>query len=113
MPMKEHFIGEEIRPLREDFDYSASVPGEPAIPRKFRWRHETIEICHILKKWKSLSGCRHGSKDRYVRKHWYEIRTTDNRVMTIYFNRQFRNPHGQKRRWWLFSLKSEEVSQQE
>lgn len=102
MDSKEHFIGEEIRPLPEEFDYTASAPGEPALPRKFRWRQETIEILHILKRWKSVSGCRHGSSDRYVRKHWYRIRTTDNRVLTIYFDRQLAMP-GRKRRWWLFS----------
>ena len=103
MGRQEHFIGEEILPLPEEFDYTASAPGEPALPRKFRWRMETIEILHILKRWKSASGCRHGSADRYVRKHWYRIRTTDNRVLTIYFDRQFALPRGQKRRWWLFS----------
>lgn len=105
--MKEQYIGEEIRPVKEEFDYSASAPGEPAIPRKFIWRHETLEILHILKKWKTSSSCRHGSADRYVRKHWYEIRTTDNRVMTIYFDRQFKDPRGQTRRWWLFSMTME------
>lgn len=102
--MHGQFIGEEIVPLVDEFDYSASAPGEPAIPRKFTWRRETIEIRHILRKWKSSSGCRHGSKDRYVRRHWYEIRTMDNRVMTIYFDRQFRDPRGQKRGWWLLSM---------
>jgi len=108
--MQAHFIGEEIHPLAEEFDYSASAPGEPAIPRKFKWRQEIIEIRLILRKWKSSSGCRHGSRDRYVRKHWYEIRTTDNRVMTIYFDRQFQNPHGRKRRWWLLSMMAPVVS---
>ena len=112
MGPKERFVGEEIRPLKEEFDYSASEPGEPALPRKFQWREETIEILHILKRWKSTSACRHGSTDRYVRKHWYQIRTTDNRVLTIYFDRQFMIPRGQKRRWWLFSLTVEEPTAQ-
>jgi hypothetical protein len=104
MHRKEHYIGEEIHPVKEEFDYSASAPGEPALPRQFIWRHQTIEIRYILRRWKTASGCRHGSADRYVRKHWYEIRTMDNRVMTIYFDRQFKDPRGQKRRWWLFSM---------
>lgn len=106
--MKEEFISEEIKPVAEELDYGQSAPGEPAIPRKFRWRGETIEIASVLYKEKSTGACTHGSGERYVRKHWYDVRTTDGRQMRIYFDRRPASFRQRKKRWWLFSIVCEE-----
>jgi hypothetical protein len=43
----------------------------------------------------------------YVRKHWFEIATTGNGMMKLYFVRQPRR--GRKdARWWLLSICEEE-----
>jgi len=101
--LKEEFISEVIKPLPEELDLSQSSPGEPALPRKFYWRKETVEIAEVVRKWKSSSPCVHGSGDLYVRRHWYEIMTTDGREMKIYFDRNTKPLRNAKRRWWMFS----------
>jgi len=106
--LKEEFISEEIKPLPEFLDISQSAPGEPALPQKFHWRGEAVEIAEVLRKWKSASDCTHGSDDRYVRRHWYDIRTTDGRQMRIYFDRNTKPSGHKKRRWWMFSQMREE-----
>ena len=32
-----------------------------------------------------------GSREQYLRKHWFKIRTKDHQVMTLYFDRQARS----------------------
>lgn len=102
-PGQERFVSEELSPVPDALDLSQSSPGEPAIPRQFRWRRATVEIRQVLRKWTSTSGCRHGSGEQYVRRHWYEIVTTDDRHMTLYFDRQARSSRERKKRWWVYS----------
>jgi len=81
--------------------------GEPGLPRRFVWRQHTIEIRAVLRSWRGIGECRHGSDERYVRKHWYEVETTADGIMTIYFDRHSRR--GCKvPRWWLFSVREAE-----
>jgi hypothetical protein len=49
--------------------------GEPGLPREFLWRKETIRITAVLRTWKDTGPCTHGSPEKYVRKHWYEVET--------------------------------------
>lgn len=107
--MRERFISEAIRPLPEDFDFAPSAVGEPAIPRRFRWRAETVVISEVARRWKSTSPCTHGSTERYVRRHWYEIITGDGRRLRIYFDRQASSARQRRRRWWLYSQLEEVV----
>ena len=102
--MKVQFIGESIQPLGEDFDFSQSAPGEPAVPRKFRWRKETVEVEAILRKWKTNSPCTHGNDEQYVRKHWLELATKNHGRMHIYFDRTTTSSRKSKKRWWLYSV---------
>jgi hypothetical protein len=101
--MKERFISEAIEPLPEDFDFSQSAAGEPAIPRRFQWRSETLELVEVTRRGKSTSPCTHGSSERYVRRHWYDIITGDGRRLRIYFDRQAGSSRRRKRRWWIYS----------
>jgi hypothetical protein len=45
---------------------------------------------------------RHGSGERYVRKHWYRVKTTEGPEMKIYFERQRRSSGGS--RWRLYAV---------
>ena len=80
--------------------------GEPGLPREFFWRGRTLRILEVRRRWKETGPCRHGSGERYVRKHWYEVVTDADGVMKIYFERQ---PRGgpKSARWWLYGRVAE------
>jgi phosphoribosylglycinamide formyltransferase-1 len=102
----QHFISEGLKPLTETVIPSSFAIGAPLLPARFLWRNETLCIEAILEQWKETSPCRHGSGERYVRKHWFRLRLVSGEEMTVYFERQLRF-HGQGRtRWWLFSKSS-------
>lgn len=101
--MTERFVSEAIEPVIETCDTSRMAKGEPGLPRLFVWRGRTIEITAVLRSWHDTGPCRHGSKDMYVRKHWYQVATRDEGIMKIYFERHSRR--GAKvPRWWLFTV---------
>jgi len=77
--------------------------GEPGLPREFLWRGQTIKIAAVLRTWRQTGKCRHGSSELYVRKHWFEVVTTANSTMKIYFDRQSREAR-KNDRWWLFTI---------
>jgi hypothetical protein len=101
MPKK--FVSEAIEPLVETCDTLSMATGEPGLPHAFRWRGQTIEVTAILRRWRETGPCTHGSRERYVRKHWYEVATADHGILTLYFDRQ---PRRRRRegRWWLFTI---------
>jgi Domain of unknown function (DUF6504) len=101
--MREKFISEAIKPVIATCDASRMAIGEPGLPRKFEWRGQTIEIADVVSSWRDTGRCRHGSPELYVRKHWYEVVTTGNCTMRIYFDRQPRCGKNHDR-WWLFSM---------
>jgi hypothetical protein len=100
--MKEQFIAEAIRPVAATFDPARMGRGEPGLPDEFVWRGRTVRIVEVRRQWKETGPCRHGSGERYVRRHWYEVATAEDGVMKIYFERQ---PRGGRpsARWWLFT----------
>ena len=103
----ERFVSEAIRPLfAEDSGLASDHPaaiGEPILPTGFVWREQEYAVGEVLESWKELSPCHSGSDERYVRKHWYRIRTAEGVEMKIYFERQARSKGAATRRWWLFS----------
>ena len=101
--MSEQFISAAIQPVVETIDTTRMSRGEPGLPRQFRWGSQTIEIQQVLRTWRETGPCHHGSDDRYVRKHWFEVLTDSGDTITIYFERQPRSRKG-KSRWWLFSI---------
>lgn len=104
--MRETFIGEPIIPMEGTFLPSGAAPGEPILPRQFLWNGEPYSIVGVLEKWKEAGDCRHGSDERYVRKHWYRVRTSEGSEMKIYFERQRRTRGGS--RWRLHTLRRQE-----
>ena len=103
------FISEPITPVGGSFDTAAMARGEPGLPGRFRWREKEYEVSRVLENWKTASDCRDGSKEKYVRKHWYRIQTTDGNTMDLYFDRQPRSKRDAKRRWWLLSASMGEL----
>lgn len=107
MTAKDKFISDVITPVKGTFDIKAMSRGEPGMPSRFKWRKRVYAVAEVIEKWKETSPRRGGSGEKYVRKHWYKIRTTEGEVMEIYFERKS-VPKGQaKRRWWLYSVSSQ------
>lgn len=100
----EQLISEPITPAAGTMDVSAMTRGEPGLPRKFTWRDKECEVAEVLERWKDTGPCWSGSGERYVRKHWFRVRTTDGLVMKLYFERQARSKALRKKRWWLHSV---------
>lgn len=99
----ERFVGEAIEPVVSTFDASRMANAEPGLPAEFVWRGEAFAVAAVLRTWRDTGPCRHGSGERYVRKHWFEVVTRDGAVMRIYCDRQARGGR-QASRWWLFSI---------
>jgi len=99
---RQKFVSEAIIPT---LLAAPAVIGEPGIPIRFHWRDAEYEIARVIEKWKTTGDCRHGSGERYVRRHWYRVETTDGTEMRIYFERQARSKQN-KKRWWLASTLS-------
>lgn len=105
--MRERFVSEAIIPVVATSDTLRMAAGEPGLPREFLWRGRTIEIAAVIRTWHETGRCSHGSPEKYVRRHWFEVTTTCGETMKIYFERQPRR--GQKgARWWLFSISEPE-----
>jgi len=102
--MCDEFICEAIKPVAGTMDTVAMARGEPGLPGEFIWRDQEYAVAAVLEKWKETSPCRSGSPERYVRKHWFRIRTADGAEMKIYFERQPRSARERKTRWWLYTV---------
>lgn len=107
--MTSTFVGEGIEPVGTSFAVTSMAAGRPGLPEEFSWNKETFAVRDVVEQWTETGPCRHGSGERYVRKHWFRIRTTDAREMKIYFERQARSPNGS--RWRLFSVQAATTSQ--
>jgi len=101
----ERFISEPVEPNRDTFDTDRMAIGEPGIPQQFTWRHREYSIAELLNKWKTTGDCHSGSSEKYIRKHWYRIRTDTGEIMTLYCNRNVsRYGHKTKGGWVLYSV---------
>jgi hypothetical protein len=102
--MTDQFISEAITPEESSFELP-SVIGEPALPRRFKWRGRTYEVREVVRAWKEHEPDRtHGGGELYLRKHWFDVRVADGSVMKIYFQRQPTSRRAAKARWWLYSI---------
>ncbi len=104
--MKERFISEAIQPAAGEFDPAAMAAGEPALPARFRWRDRDYEVADLLESWRELSPSSFES-DRYLRRHWFRIRTDCGSEMVLYFQRRARDVRAGKR-WWLYTVTEDE-----
>jgi len=106
--MARAFISEPLNPDAGTFDPARMAMGEPGLPAKFRWRDRELVVAELLEQWKEHGDCKHGSGERYLRKHGYRLRTADGLVIRIYFQRSFGRSSGRViSRWWLHSIENE------
>jgi hypothetical protein len=102
----ESFISEPIAPKSGTFAQTAMARGEPGLPASFAWRGREYTVAGLIESWKSTAPDREGGSERYVRKHWYRIRTVTGEVMTLYFTRQpSQGRSASRQRWFLFSMR--------
>jgi hypothetical protein len=97
----EEFVSEQIVPTAGTFDASAMTRGEPGLPGVFTWRDAEYKVDRLMSKWKSSTPER---GELYLRRHWYRIQTTTGEHMTLYCQRQAKNPKKPKARWWVYSV---------
>jgi phosphoribosylglycinamide formyltransferase-1 len=103
--MPARFVSEPLTPLGGSFDTALMAQGEPGLPHRFRWRGQEWQVAAILEKWKDHGDCRHGSGERYVRKHVYRVQTAEGPVLNIYFQRTFgKSRPGTLSRWWVHTM---------
>ena len=102
--MNETFVGEAITPEDASFAASPMATGKPGLPRQFSWKGRRFSVVEVLEEWKEAGDCRHGSGERYVRKHLFRVRTTEDLEMKLYFERQGRSSGGS--RWRLYSVRN-------
>jgi phosphoribosylglycinamide formyltransferase-1 len=100
--LHDRFVGEALKPEGQSFALAAMAAGRPGLPSQFAWRGDVFTVLEILEEWKEAGNCRHGSGERYLRKHWFRVRTTAAQEMKIYFERQRRTSGGS--RWRLYSI---------
>ncbi|MGD0088527.1 MAG: DUF6504 family protein [Planctomycetota bacterium] len=105
--MPEEFVSESIAPVK-GLAVLGRTAGGPALPQQFVWRGRVIVIEDVIACWRETGPCHHGSGEIYVRKHWFEVRTTGGAVAKLYFERQARSASQKTRRWWLYSINESE-----
>ena len=103
--MSEEFVSEPIMPVSGTFDTTGMTRGEPGVPGRFVWREKEYAVLDVLETWKESGPCRSGGSERYLRKHWFKVRTDNGLEMTMYFERQARTKRQSKKRWWLYTIK--------
>lgn len=95
------FVGKALEPDGA-METATLSHGEPSLPPAFRLDGERIVVRELRKTWRSSKEDR---GDVYLKKHWFEFETTDDRIAVVYFDRgAMRN----KPRWWLYTISSAE-----
>ena len=95
------FVSEPMTPVPGTADVSAMSRGEPGLPSRFVWRKQEHVVADLLRTWKSSIK---ELGESYLKRHWYEIVTGSGLVLTIYCERQRRNPTRPKARWWVYTV---------
>ena len=104
---RESFVGEPVTPKPGTFDTAMMATGIPGLPHQFTWKGTEYSVAAIIETWKTVGPCRSGADEKYVRRHWYKIKTTTGEVMTLYCDRHA--PRGKsktKGRWVLYTIAS-------
>ena len=106
--MSDRLISEPIRPVPGAASDRDTPAGEPVLPGRFVWRKAEHTVAEVLETWKEYSPGSPAMPDRYLRKHWYRIRTSDGVEMVLYFERKARSQAQAKQRWWLFTVREQD-----
>ena len=101
----ESFVSEPVIPKPGTFDTSIMATGAPGLPHQFTWRKTEYTVAAILETWKTVGPCTSGGDEKYVRRHYYRIKTTTGEVMTLYCDRHAaRGKSPTKNRWVLYTV---------
>jgi phosphoribosylglycinamide formyltransferase-1 len=101
--MDQQFVSQCITPKAATASASEASLGRPALPQRFVWGDDEFEVKQVVRAWRDAGACRSGGGERSVRKQWWEVVTTDDRTMRLYFERQARS-RDKRARWWLYSV---------
>lgn len=77
--------------------------GSPGLPTEFAWKGGRLRIAQVEHSWRETGPCSHGSGERYAKRHWFDVRTSEGRRAKIYFERSVRSRRPVTR-WWLYSI---------
>lgn len=98
-------ISEPITPKSGTFDTAGMGRGEPGLPESFEWRGQSLDIVEVIQTWKKSSReGGHAQGDLYLRRHYYELRMSNDTVWTVYFIRQAPKSGNPKSRWFLYTI---------
>ena len=95
MTAARQFVSEPIEPDATTFAPGAA--GEPSLAGRFGWRERTYEIAAVERAWKTTDAGHRGPGNAYLRRHWFDVRTTGGEAMRIYAER------GGRPGWFLHS----------
>jgi hypothetical protein len=107
--INEELVSEPIKPLKP-FETASLESGEPGLPMRFSWRQKHYSVKRVLHRWCQTGECLSGGNERYVRRHYYHIETTDGDEMTLYFERRPHNRTPAGLRWWLYTITHKETA---
>ena len=80
----ERLVSEPVTPAPGSFNAESMASGSPGVPMAFSWRGADYRVKSILGERKTLRGCRNGSTDRYIDKHFFTVETDSGEVMCLY-----------------------------
>lgn len=100
------FVGEALKPVVSTFDAGRMAAGGPGLPGAFVWNGRELRVAQVLREWRETAPCRHGSGERYVSKHWFDVQVDSGERLRLYFERRARG-HALSKRWWLFSVETD------
>jgi len=92
------FVSRPIAPAGDGFITEASG-GEPPVPRAFIWDGRTLVIAAVLRSWRSSKTDR---GDKYLKRHWFELETSDGATIEVYYDRESRRGASP---WHLYTIK--------
>jgi hypothetical protein len=104
-------ISEPITPHPGTSDTSRMGRGEPGLPSGFVWRGTSYDVLEELEAWKESSreGARTGGQ-LYLRRHYFQLRMSDDTIWTVYCTRQTPRSGDPKKRWFLYTIETTETS---
>ena len=91
------FVSRPITPAGDGFVTGASG-SEPPVPRAFVWNDRTLEITAVLRSRRTSKTDR---GDNYLKRHWFELQTSDGAVIEVYYDREARRGSAP---WWLYTI---------